>query len=113
MAVTWLAVGKLVLANLDTIVGVAKPLFTRKKPDAQPTEADLVSQQIAELQAASSGNAERIRDLAAQLKQVVTALDEAAQAAAMERDRARRLAIAALAISALSLIAVLVLLVRG
>lgn len=113
MAVTWLAVGKLVLANLDTIVGVAKPLFTRNKPDSQPTEADLVGQQIAELQAASSGNAERIRDLAAQLKQVVTALDEAALAAAREREKARRLAIAAIAISVLSLIAVIVLLVRG
>jgi len=109
MAVTWLAVGKLVLANLDTIVGVAKPLFTRKKPDSQPAPADLLSQQIAELQAASSGNAERIRDLAAQLKQVVTALDEAALAAARERERARALAIAAIAIAVLSLIAVLIL----
>lgn len=113
MAVTWLAVGKLVLANLDTIVGVAKPLFTRKKADSPPTEADLVSQQIAELQAASSGNAERIRDLAAQLKQVVTALDEAALAAAAERERARRLAIAAIALAVLALVAVIVLVARG
>jgi len=111
MVMPWLAVGKLVLANLDTIVGVAKPLFTRKKPDAQPVPADLVSQQIAELQAASSGNAERIQALAAQLKQFVTALDEAALAAAREREKGRRLAIAAIAISVLSLVAVIVLVV--
>lgn len=111
MAVPWLAVGKLVLANLDSIVGVAKPLFTRKKPDSQPAQGDLVSQQIAELQAASAGNAERIQALAAQLKQVVTALDEAALAAVREREKGRSLAIAAISISVLSLIAVIILVV--
>jgi hypothetical protein len=111
MALPWIAVGKLVFANLDTIVGVAKPLFTRKKAESLPTQADLINQQIAELQAASSGNAEQIRELAAQLKQVVAALDEAAAVAASEREGARKLAIAALAASALSLIAVVVLVV--
>ena len=28
MAMPWLAVGQLVLANLDTIIGVVKPAFT-------------------------------------------------------------------------------------
>ena len=37
MAVPWLAVGKLVLSNLDTIIGVVKPGFTRKKVDALPS----------------------------------------------------------------------------
>ena len=90
MVVPWLAVGKLVLANLDTIIGVVKPAFTRKKVDAIPTQSDLLNQQIAELQAASSSNAEQIRDLAAQLKQVVTALDQAAVNAAAERERTRK-----------------------
>lgn len=106
MALPWLVVGKLVLANLDSIVGVAKPLFTRKKTESLPPQADLINQQIAELQAASSGNAERIQDLAAQLKQVVTALDS-------DREKARWLALTAIAISVLSLIAVIVLVVRG
>ena len=36
MALPWLAVGKLVLNNLDTIIGVVKPGFTRKKVDTEP-----------------------------------------------------------------------------
>ena len=61
MAVPWLAVGKLVLANLDTIIGVVKPAFTRKKVEALPSQTDLLNQQISELQAAASGNAEQIK----------------------------------------------------
>jgi hypothetical protein len=74
MAVPWLTVGKLVLGNLDTIIGVVKPAFTRKKVDALPLQADLLNQEIAELQAAASSNAERITQLAAQVKEVVEAL---------------------------------------
>jgi hypothetical protein len=38
MAVPWLVVGKLVLNNLDTIMGVVKPAFTRKQVDALPSQ---------------------------------------------------------------------------
>ena len=77
MAVPWLAVGKLVLNNLDTIIGVVKPGFTRKKVDGLPSQTDLLNQQIAELQAAASSNAEQIKQLAAQVKEVVAALAQA------------------------------------
>ena len=113
MAVTWLAAGKLVLANLDTIVGVAKPLFTRKKVESLPSQTDLINQLISELQAASSSNAEQIKELAAQFKQVVTALNQAELNAAAEREKARRLVIAAISISILSLmVAIVPMLVR-
>lgn len=113
MAVTWLAAGKLVLANLDTIVGVAKPLFTRKKVESLPSQTDLINQQISELQAASSSNTEQIKELAAQLKQVVTALNQAELNAAAEREKARKLVIAAISISILSLmVAIVPMLVR-
>ena len=108
MAVTWLVAGKLVLANLDTIVGVAKPLFTRKKVESLPNQTDLINQLISELQAASSSNTEQINELATQLKQVVTALDQAELNAAAEREKARRLVIAAISISILSLIVAIV-----
>ena len=108
MAVTWLAAGKLVLANLDTIVGVAKPLFTRKKVESLPSQTDLINQLISELQAASSSNTEQIKELAVQLKQVVTALDLAELNAAAEREKARRLVIAAISISTLSLVVTIV-----
>ena len=108
MAVTWLAAGKLVLANLDTIVGVAKPLFTRKKVESLPSQTDLINQLISELQAASSSNTEQIKELAVQLKQVVNAFDLAELNAAAEREKARRLVIAAISISTLSLVVTIV-----
>jgi len=104
MAVPWLTVGKLVLSNLDTIMGVVKPAFTRKKVDGLPSQADLLNQQIAELQTAASNNAEQIRQLAAQVKELVAALAQAGADAASQRAAARRWSLAALSISAISLI---------
>jgi hypothetical protein len=98
MAVPWLAVGKLVLANLDTIIGVVKPAFTRKSVGALPTETDLLNQQIAELQAAASTNAEQIGRLASQLKEVIAALEQAAATAAAETATAKRLALVGVAL---------------
>jgi|SRR5688572_18560808 hypothetical protein len=92
MAVPWLAVGSLVLGNLDKIMAVMKPAFTRKKLDTPGTETDLLNQQIAELQAAAAANAEQIRVLAAQLKDVVAALEQAGTEAARERAVTRRIA---------------------
>jgi hypothetical protein len=112
MAVPWLAVGKLVLSNLDTIIGVVKPGFTRKRVDALPSQTDLLNQQIAELQTAASSNAEQIKQLAAQVKEVVAALAQAATEAAAQRAAAKRwsyvavtMSVAAVLISAGSLFA--------
>lgn len=106
MPVPWLAVGKLVLGNLDTIIGVVKPAFTRRSAAAAPDPAELVNQQIAELQAAASGNAEQIQKLAAQLKELVAGLEQAAARAAAEHARARRLAWAGFAMGAAALLTV-------
>lgn len=108
---SWLAVGKLVLANLDTIIGVVKPAFTRKNVEALPNQTDLLNQQILELQAAASGNAEQIKQLAAQLKEVVAALEQAARSAEHERKKLARLCLVALTISLISIIAVVTLIV--
>jgi len=102
MPVPWLVVGKLVLNNLDTIIGVVRPAFTRKKVETLPTQTDLLNQQIAELQAAASGNAEQIAKLAAQLKEVVAALEQAGTDAAAQRARIRKLALVAIAASVLA-----------
>lgn len=113
MPVPWLAVGKLVLANLDTIIGVVKPAFTRKKVETLPTQTDLLNQQISELQAAASGNAEQIKQLAAQVKEVVTAFEQAAKSAASEREMLRRLCLVAMATSIVSVIVAAALIVGG
>lgn len=104
MALPWLAVGKLVLSNLDTIIDVVKPAFTRKKIEAVPNQTELLNQQIAELQAASSNNAEQIKELAAQLKQMVTALEEAALTVAAERKKTRILSVIAVTVSIIAII---------
>jgi hypothetical protein len=106
MALPWLAVGKLVLGNLDTIIGVVKPAFTRKKVEALPSQTNLLNQQIAELQAAASNNADQIGKLAAQFKDVVAALEQAAMNAQSEREKVRRLCLVAMAISLLSIVGV-------
>ena len=98
MPVPWLAVGSLVLGNLDKIMSVVRPAFTRSKIEAVDSQADLLNQQIAELQTAAAANAEQIRALAAQLKDVVAAIEQAGLAAAAERAATRRLALAALLI---------------
>lgn len=107
MAVPWLVVGKLVLANLDTIIGVVRPAFTKNKVEALPRQTELLNQQIAELQAAASSNAEQVKQLASQLKDVVAALEQAATDAAAEHAAARKLSIAALAIALVALLAVI------
>ena len=98
MPVPWLAVGSLVLGNLDKILAVVKPAFTRKKIDAVDAQTDLLNQQIAELQAAAAANAEQIRALAAQLKDVVAALEQVGTAAAAERAVTRRISYVACAL---------------
>ena len=104
MALPWLAVGKLVLSNLDTIIGVVKPGFTRKKVDTLPSQTDLLNQQIAELQAAASSNAEQIKQLAAQVKEVVAALAQAATEAAAQRAAAKRWSYVAVTVSVIAVL---------
>lgn len=111
MALPWLAVGQLVLTNLDTIIGVVRPAFTRKKVEGLPSQTDLLNQQILELQAAASSNADQIRQLAAQLKEVVAALEQAARSAQSERQKLGRLCLVAMAISLISIVAVIALII--
>ena len=99
MPVPWLTVGKLVLNNLDTLIGVVRPSLTRKKDAAAANQAELLNQQIAELQTAVATNVEQIKDLAEQLKNVVTALDDAARTVAIERAKTRGFALAAVGIA--------------
>ena len=111
MALPWLAVAQLVLTNLDKIIGVVKPAFTRSKVEALPNQTDLLNQQISELQAAASSNADQIRQLAAQIKEMVAALEQAAMSAQSERHKCRRLSLVAMAISLISIVAVITLII--
>lgn len=77
----WLPALKAVLPYVTNIVTATVPAFTSRK-DADKN-ADLVAQQIAELQSAAQQNAESIRALAEQLKQTI----QAVEAGAAEHER--------------------------
>ena len=77
---------KAVLPHVGSIVDAARPVFTRKKADA--SSSDVVQQQIAELQAAASQNAEHVKELAEQLQSTVTALQQSAALADLRLRRA-------------------------
>lgn len=102
MAAWFLPALKAVLPHVGTIISVAAPVFTRKSAEAA-NEAQLVRQQIAELQAAAAQNADNIKALAEQLQVTVTALHQAAAIAEARLRRAYLLCLIAIGLSALTL----------
>jgi hypothetical protein len=89
---------KAVLPHVGTIIDVARPAFTKKR-GASGDQPELMQQQIAELQAAASKNAENIQELATQLQRTVAALEQAAIVADAKLRRAYILSIAAIALA--------------
>jgi hypothetical protein len=67
---------KAILPHVGTIIETAKPVLTRKSGGAKPA----TEEQIAELQAAVTQNADHIQALAEQLRRTVTVLEEEAEA---------------------------------
>lgn len=101
---------KAVLPHVGDIVAAAKPVFTKKKPEAGTQGGE--AQQIAELQAAVSQNAEHVRELAAQLQSTVTAIEKGAEIAESRLRRAVLFCAVAVALSVFSLGIALVSLLR-
>jgi hypothetical protein len=97
----WPAV-KLILPHVGNIVAAAKPAFTRHAADPVE-EADVVQQQIAELQAAASQNANHVKELAEQLRLTVTALEQSAVETEKRLRRAYTFAAAAVALACAAL----------
>lgn len=102
MAAWFLPALKAVLPHVGTIIAVAKPVFTRKTPEAA-NQAQLLQQQIGELQSAAAQNADNIKALAEQLQGTVSALHQAAAIAEARLRRAFLLCIVAVALSAITL----------
>jgi len=103
---------KAVLPHVGDILAAAKPVFTRKTPGAPAGEHALLLQQVAELQAAASQNAEHVRELASQLQSTVTALEKAAEVAEARLRRAVLFCAAAVALSLISLAVAIVAIFR-
>jgi hypothetical protein len=93
---------KAVLPHVGTIITAAAPAFTKKNADAA-NQAQLLQQQVTELQAAASQNAVHIKELAAQLQSTLTALEQAASIAEARLRRTYAACILAFAVSAIAL----------
>lgn len=105
----WLPVIKASLPYVTQIVTAAIPAFTSKPTNAPPDE--IVPQQIEELQAAVTHNAEAVKGLAMRLQETIEALDQSAVRLEAELARHRRmtmLAIAAATVSAVVAITAIV-----
>ena len=97
---------KAILPHVSDVVSAVRPVFTRKKPEAETVAAspgDLVQQQIAELQAAAAQNADHIKELAAQLQSTVAALESAALTAEARLRRAVVMCAVAMSLSVVAL----------
>lgn len=93
---------KAVLPHVGTIISVAAPAFTKRSAEAA-NQAQLLQQQIAELQGAATQNAANIKALAEQLQGTVAALHQAAAIAEQRLQRAFALCLVAVGLSAATL----------
>ena len=103
---------KAVLPHVKTLYDTAAPVFTKKRAESVPDPAQLLQQQIAELQSAAAQNTAHVKELAAQLQSTVAAVQEAAQLAEHRLRRATIIAAVAGALSACALLVSVVAILR-
>jgi hypothetical protein len=101
---TWLIPAlKIVIPFIEPIVKASAPYFTKKGVVAGSDPTQLLQQQISELQSAASKNATHVKVLAEQLQSTVAAIEQAALVAEAKHQRAWRVSLSALVLSAISL----------
>ena len=103
----WLATTKLLLPIVTEIVSSALPAFTARKD--QQKAADVVTQQITELQTAVTRNAESVQAIATQLQQTVSAIEHDAALLGRKLRRMQIICVLSLLVSVLALATVLTL----
>ena len=103
MAAWLLPAVKVILPYLGSIVTAAIPVFTTRKSDEAAAQAQLLQQQITELQSAASQNAVHIKELAEQLQKTIVALEQGAALAESRFRRTAALCIGAIIVSCIEL----------
>jgi hypothetical protein len=104
MAAWFVPAVKAILPYVSAIVTAAVPVFTtRKNDEAAAAQAQILQQQIAELQSAASQNAVHIKELAEQLQKTVAALEQGASLAAPRYRWIVALCIGAIIVSCIAL----------
>ena len=97
---------KAILPHIGVILSAAVPVFTQKNANTVANRA-LMQEQITELQSAVSQNALHLKELAEQLQNTVTALEQAALIAEARQQRLLWVCLAAILVSLTSTSAVL------
>jgi t-SNARE complex subunit (syntaxin) len=105
----WVSALKAVLPYVTNIVTAAIPAFTARR--GQDRSAEVMAQQIAELQGAATHNAESVKVLAEQLQRTVSAVEQGAVNVERAIRSLRALALAALLLALAALCAALLVLV--
>ena len=103
---------KAVLPHVGTILSAAAPVFTKKSADAAANQATMLQQQVAELQTAAGKNDAHIKDLAAQMRTTLEALEQGAMVAERRYQRVLAVCLATPVMAVVSLGLVLTLLLR-
>lgn len=93
----WLPALKAILPYVSQVVSVALPVFT--KIADKNKSADVIPDQIQELQAAVTHNAESLKVLADQLQKTITSIEAGAVRMESELRAIRRLSVAAILMS--------------
>jgi len=106
MAAWFFPAVKAILPYVSSIVAAAMPVFTMRKSDeaAAAAQAQLLQQQIAELQSAASQNAVHIKELAEQLQKTIAALEQGASLAEAKSRRTAALCVGAIIVSCIALV---------
>lgn len=99
----WLPALKAILPYVSQVVSVALPVFT-KMADKNKAE-DVIPNQILELQAAATHNAESLKVLADQLQKTITSIESGALRMESELRAIRRLSVVAILLSLVALAA--------
>jgi hypothetical protein len=98
----WLPALKAILPYVSQVVTVALPVFTKIADKSRA--ADVIPNQIQELQAAVTHNAESVKVLADQLQKAITSIEAGAVKIETEARTVKRLSMAAMLISSLAII---------
>ena len=101
----WIPLLKTALPYVVQVLSVAIPAFTSKVGDKKTSE--VIPEQIVELQAAATQNAESVKILAAQLKDTIEGIDEAANKLQEELKLLRRQFIIVSVIAVISILCAL------
>ncbi|MBD9376947.1 hypothetical protein [Pseudoxanthomonas sp. PXM04] len=101
MAATWITIAA---SSLPEIIRLARPLFTRTPPidTTQVQRLAIIDEQIAELQAAATRNADSISRLATDMQKTIEVLQVGADRMEHQLHRANRLAAIATTVAALA-----------